>query len=264
MAEMSMKKKMMFGMFAPPLSLFSRVKSQVYLRQCQRLYCFQPIYRTNGELLGIELLTRIFHPKQPTEYLSPERYFVAITISKRLEIVREQLDLLQHWAPVFAKYHLMASVNVDGQVLEAIQTEKGLTQQIAQMPYLRFELVEHAENALNIPLSKIEQSDRLWLDDFGEGIANFCSFTAWKYQYIKIARDLFMLLSQSDAGRQLLKTLVTITNRYSQGVIVEGVETEQEWAMVCDCEAYAAQGYYLSRPQSFDLLQHLPFNFAAR
>lgn len=52
-------------------------------------------------------------------------------------------------------------------------------------------------------------------------------------------------------------------DRYSKGVIVEGVETSQEWAMVQRSDAVAAQGYYLSRPASFDGLQALPMLFAA-
>ncbi len=50
-------------------------------------------------------------------------------------------------------------------------------------------------------------------------------------------------------------------DRYSKGVIVEGVETSQEWAMVQRSDAVAAQGYYLSRPASFDGLQALPMLF---
>ncbi|MCT6706664.1 hypothetical protein N4286_13680 [Staphylococcus aureus] len=48
---------------------------------------------------------------------------------------------------------------------------------------------------------------------------------------------------------------------YSKGVIVEGVETSQEWAMVQQSDAIAAHGYYLSRPTSFDRLQTLPMMF---
>jgi len=37
-------------------------------------------------------------------------------------------------------------------------------------------------------------------------------------------------------------------NRYCQGVIVEGVETVEEWRDVQASPAFAAQGYFLSRP----------------
>jgi len=50
-------------------------------------------------------------------------------------------------------------------------------------------------------------------------------------------------------------------NRYSKGVIIEGVETAAEWAMVCKSDALAAQGYYLARPATFDGLDNLPIHF---
>ncbi len=37
-------------------------------------------------------------------------------------------------------------------------------------------------------------------------------------------------------------------NRYCRGVIVEGVETLEEWRDVQRSPAFAAQGYFLSRP----------------
>ncbi|MDR3431184.1 MAG: cyclic-guanylate-specific phosphodiesterase [Rouxiella aceris] len=253
--------KMMLGLFTPSFSALERVKAQSYWRQCQRIYRFQPIYRTNGQLMGIELLSGIFHPAEPKKFVSPELYFAAVSLNRRLLIVEEQIDLLRKWQPMFEQHNLLVSINVDGQVLELLQTHKNLKKKINQMPYLRFELVETAENALSIPLSQIEHSDRLWLDDFGEGIANFSSFTSWNYEYIKIARDLFILLRQSDEGVRLFYTLVTLMNRYSKGVIIEGVETEQEWAMVRNSDAMAAQGYYLSRPKTFDFLADIPIHF---
>ena len=47
-------------------------------------------------------------------------------------------------------------------------------------------------------------------------------------------------------------------NQHSDGVIVEGVETEQEWRLVQRSGALAAQGYYLSRPACFETLHSVP------
>ena len=43
---------------------------------------------------------------------------------------------------------------------------------------------------------------------------------------------MFTLLKQSEEGVQLLGTLIKMMNQHSDGVIVEGVETEQEWRLV--------------------------------
>lgn len=88
----------------------------------------------------------------------------------------------------------------------------------------------------------------MWLDDFGTGMANFSALSEVRYDYIKVARELFVMLRQSAEGRNLFILLLQLMNRYCRGVIVEGVETLEEWRDVQRSPAFAAQGYFLSRP----------------
>lgn len=72
-------------------------KEPAYWQQCQRSYNFQPIYRVDGSLMAIELLTAVFHPSAPGQRVSPELYFATLEIPQRLHIVAEQLTLLAKW-----------------------------------------------------------------------------------------------------------------------------------------------------------------------
>jgi len=56
------------------------------------------------------------------------------------------------------------------------------------------------------------------------------------------------MLRKTPEGRNLFTLLLQLMNRYCQGVIVEGVETLEEWHDVQASPAFAAQGYFLSRP----------------
>lgn len=169
--------------------------------------------------------------------------------------------MVKQWHAIFVHHSVLVSINIDGQALMAMQDDLQAKVLIDAMPYIRFELLEHVDTSLDTPFARIAEADRLWLDDFGSGLANFTSFISWRYEYIKVARDLFIVLQESDVGNQLFFKLVTLMGSYSKGVIVEGVETSQEWAMVQQSDAVAAQGYYLSRPTSFDRLQTLPMLF---
>lgn len=255
--------KQISGLLTPLFAAWQRAKVFRYWRQCQRLYTFQPIYRTSGTLLAVELLTAVHHPTAPGKALSPEHYFAALGLRQRLAIIQEQLNLLQQWQAMFIRHALMVSINIDGKALQALQRHPAMQRQISTMPFLRFELVEHADHAINGPLQHIQGAERLWLDDFGSGLANFSAVSSWRYQHIKLARELFTLLKQSEEGIQLFFTLVRLMSKHSDGVIVEGVETEQEWQLVKRSGAFAAQGYYLSRPAHFDQLSTLPTLFIA-
>ena len=48
----------------------------------------------------------------------------------------------------------------------------------------------------------------LWLDDFGTGMANFSALSEVRYDYIKVARDLFIMLRQTPEGRNLFTLLL--------------------------------------------------------
>lgn len=97
----------------------------------------------------------------------------------------------------------------------------------------------------------------LWLDDFGTGMANFSALSEVSYDYIKVARDLFVMLRKTPEGRNLFTLLLQLMNRYCRGVIVEGVETLEEWRDVQNSPAFAAQGYFLSRPVPLDTLEEV-------
>ncbi len=73
-----------------------------------------------------------------------------------------------------------------------------------------------------------------------------------------MARELLILLRKSEEGRNLFNMLLALINRYCKGVIVEGVETIDEWIQVQNSPACAAQGYYFARPMPFDQFSALP------
>lgn len=233
-------------------------EQQQYWLACQRSYTFQPIYQVTGRLMAIELLTAVSHPAAPGQAISPERYFAALSITQRLHIIQEQLELLRRWEDFFIGSDRVASVNIDGPTLLAIQHHGALRALIGRLPWVRFELVEHHVLPQEEIVAQMPELGALWLDDFGSGMANFSALTELSYDYIKLARELFVLLRDSDEGRSLFTMLLALIGRYCKGVIVEGVETAEEWEQVRQSPAFAAQGYFFSRPVPFSQLTTLP------
>lgn len=233
-------------------------ETSLFWHQCRRSYNFQPIYQLSGRLMAIELLTAVSHPSAPEKRVSPETYFGVLDVPQRLNVVQEQLTLLTQWGHLFDDGHLVASVNIDGPTLLAIQQHPPIRQLIARLPWMRFELTEHHILPQEEIVAQMPELGPLWLDDFGSGMANFSALTELKYDYIKLSRELFMLLRKSDEGRSLFNMLLALINRYCNGVIVEGVETAEEWQQVRNSPAVAAQGYFFSRPVPFSQLSSLP------
>ncbi|MEB7501920.1 cyclic-guanylate-specific phosphodiesterase [Leclercia pneumoniae] len=240
-----------------PQASIENLQEHRYWLQCERAYTWQPIYRIDGTLMAVEILTIVTHPSTPDQRIAPDRYFAEIPVRKRLDVLEEQLTMLAEKQPFFMQHKILASVNVDGPTLMAVRQDETLKQLIATLPWIRFELVEHIRLPHDSTFAAMCEFAPLWLDDFGTGMANFSALSEVRYDYIKVARDLFIMLRQTPEGRNLFTLLLQLMNRYCQGVIVEGIETLEEWRDVQSSPAAAAQGYFLSRPVPMDTLENV-------
>ncbi|CAI8714533.1 cyclic-guanylate-specific phosphodiesterase [Kosakonia quasisacchari] len=252
-----MKLKQVIQQLNIPEASIESLQERRYWLQCERAYTYQPIYKTNGRLMAVEVLTIVTHPSQPETRIAPDRYFSEVAVRHRVDVVHEQVALLAEQKEFFLSNEVLASVNVDGPTLLAMRQDTELMALVNSLPWIRFELVEHIRLPQDSTFASISEIGPLWLDDFGTGMANFSALSEVRYDYIKVARDLFIMLRKTPEGQNLFTMLLQLMNRYCQGVIVEGVETLEEWRDVQDSPAYAAQGYFLSRPVPLAKLEHV-------
>ncbi|WP_200551264.1 cyclic-guanylate-specific phosphodiesterase [Kosakonia sp. LAM2021] len=252
-----MKLKQVIQQLNIPEASIESLQERRYWLQCERAYTYQPIYKTDGRLMAVEVLTIVTHPSQPETRIAPDRYFSEVAVRQRVDVVHEQVALLAEQKAFFLSNVVLASVNVDGPTLLAMRQDTDLMTLVNSLPWIRFELVEHIRLPQDSTFASISEIGPLWLDDFGTGMANFSALSEVRYDYIKVARDLFIMLRKTPEGQNLFTMLLQLMNRYCQGVIVEGVETLEEWRDVQDSPAYAAQGYFLSRPVPLAKLEHV-------
>ncbi|WP_230353389.1 cyclic-guanylate-specific phosphodiesterase [Lelliottia sp. WAP21] len=238
-----------------PEASIESLQEHRYWLQCERAYTYQPIYRIDGRLMAVEILTVVMHPSNPGQRIAPDRYFAEVSVRQRLDVLEEQLNMLSGFGAFFLQHDILASVNVDGPTLLALRQNPSLLDLVASLPWMRFELVEHVRLPQDSSFATMCEFGPLWLDDFGTGMANFSALSEVQYDYIKVARDLFIMLRQTSEGRNLFTLLLQLMNRYCKGVIVEGVETLEEWRDVQGSPAAAAQGYFLSRPVPMESLE---------
>ncbi|WP_312454820.1 cyclic-guanylate-specific phosphodiesterase [Pseudescherichia sp.] len=243
-----MKLKQVIQRLSIPEASIESLEERRYWLQCERAYTYQPIYRVDGSLMAIEVLTIVTHPDNPSQRIAPDRYFAEVAVRQRLDVMLEQINLLALQNDFFVQNNVLASVNVDGPTLLSMRQNPQMMALIETLPWLRFELVEHIRLPQDSSFASICEIGPLWLDDFGTGMANFSALSEVRYDYIKVARELFIMLRKTPEGRNLFTLLLQLMNRYCQGVIVEGVETLEEWRDVQASPAFAAQGYFLSRP----------------
>ncbi len=91
---------------------------------------------------------------------------------------------------------------------------------------------------------------RISIDDFGTGYASLARLRALPADEIKIDRMLISELVTSTDARHVLDAVLLLARNLSMDVVIEGIETEEQLALLRDMGCKMGQGYLLGRPRS--------------
>jgi EAL domain-containing protein (putative c-di-GMP-specific phosphodiesterase class I) len=89
---------------------------------------------------------------------------------------------------------------------------------------------------------------QLVVDDLGAGYSNLKSIADLEPRVVKLDRDLVAKVDKNPRQRQLVSSIVALCRDLDALVVVEGVETEDEFAVLRDTGADLAQGFLFARP----------------
>ena len=136
---------------------------------------------------------------------------------------------------------LISETNTSGLPLTAIAIE--LTESI---------LLEKNEKAQNF-LKELKQAGmQLALDDFGTGYSNFHYLSELKPEIIKIDRSFTVKAVADEQEYYLLNQFCTMIHNLDMRICIEGVENEQEWAMIRKLYPEFTQGYFWGKPCEYE------------
>ena len=97
----------------------------------------------------------------------------------------------------------------------------------------------------NVMLCK-EHGFRIHLDDLGSGYTSLANLCDYPIDVVKIDRDI-LLKTDTQKGKALLSGIVALAHSLDIPVICEGVETEEQHALVSDSGCDYIQGWYYSK-----------------
>jgi diguanylate cyclase (GGDEF)-like protein/PAS domain S-box-containing protein len=88
---------------------------------------------------------------------------------------------------------------------------------------------------------------RLYLDDFGTGYSSLTRLARLPLAGIKLDRS-FVARATGERDRRIVEAALSIGRAAELTVIAEGVETEEQLALLRSCGCHRVQGYLLGRP----------------
>ena len=92
------------------------------------------------------------------------------------------------------------------------------------------------------------------IDDFGTGYSSLSYLAQLPVQTIKIDQAFVAQLSESDANNRVIEAIVALGKAMKLEVVAEGVETDQQYAIVRRLGCDLVQGYFIARPMPADQL----------
>ena len=216
---------------------------------------FQPqIDPVDGRIVGVEALARW------AEVSSPEALFkraIAAGLAERLSrtIQRKALRLVGGWGGVLG--HLGLSLNVLPQDLDRAGFEAWLLDEIGRAGLdPRRITVEIIESALLLDRPAVArrlaalraEGVRVAVDDFGTGYANLLYLTSLPLDAIKIDRAMVADLIGRERDRIVVKAMIAMARELGLDVVVEGVESLAQLALIAEWGANLYQGFLGAGP----------------
>ena len=92
------------------------------------------------------------------------------------------------------------------------------------------------------------------IDDFGTGYSSLSYLAQLPVQTIKIDQAFVAQLSDSNANNRVIEAIVALGKAMKLEVVAEGVETDQQYAIVRRLGCDLAQGYFIAKPMPADQL----------
>jgi EAL domain-containing protein (putative c-di-GMP-specific phosphodiesterase class I) len=209
---------------------------------------FQPIIDVaQRTVVGYEALARFEgKPRRGPDVWFSEAHDVQMGL--RLEMMALQ-KALAGLADIKADSYL--ALNVSPQMILSGALDELLT----GLPLARLvlEVTEHSSildyGVLSQALAGLRKAGlRLAVDDAGSGYASFRHILKLKPDVIKLDQSLIRNIDNDPGSRALASALITFAQETGSGVVAEGVETEDELAMLLSLGVSTAQGYLLGRP----------------
>lgn len=129
---------------------------------------------------------------------------------------------------------ILAKTNLPSTRLEVEITESVLARDLASMSS---ELQALAKQGISVAL-----------DDFGTGFSSLSLLHKLPLDKIKLDRSFVSRLDEDPTAIALIASIVQMAQILRKQVVIEGVETASQLALVSSAQARLIQGYYFSRP----------------
>ena len=220
------------------------------------------------QVTSVEALLRWLHPQEgmilPGRFI-PQAEETGLIIPIGEWVLRTACQQIKEWQ---AKGHpsIRIAVNVSASQFKRqnfAETVIGILEETGISPvFLELELTESAimqniDSSVEILNSLKAMGIQISIDDFGTGYSSLSYLRRFPIDYIKIDRSFIVNFTSNSDDRAIVTAIIAMARSLGLKIIAEGVETEEQLAILSELGCHEMQGYLYSKPLPPSLL----FNF---
>ena len=226
---------------------------------------YQPIVdlRT-ASLVGFESLIRWNHPQlgliYPGSFISiAEETGLIIPITHL--IAGQACEDLCHWQKQLKdQLKLTMNINISSKHflsptllddIKEILDRTGMPPEQLKLEITETALMEDADETIRLVHRLKDFGLKLVIDDFGTGYSSLSYLQRLPIDTLKVDRSFVSRIqTEPDGNRNIVEAIISLAHRLDMLVVAEGVETEEQFAILVEMNCQFGQGYLFSRPLS--------------
>ncbi|WP_249977283.1 putative bifunctional diguanylate cyclase/phosphodiesterase [Vreelandella olivaria] len=227
---------------------------------------YQPqINGPTGRVAGVEALIRWNHPTRgnipPAQFISlaedtgqiiPISEWVLATACRDAVALnataKDPITMAVNISPMqFQRPGFLASIQ---QVLE----ESGLVPELLELELTEGVLMDSAEHTIQVLLDLRNLGVHIALDDFGTGFSSLSYLKRLPINKLKVDRSFVRDVVSDTHDAAIVDGVVTMAGKLGLEVLIEGVETAEQFTFLKALHCVNFQGYYFAHPMPFSAL----------
>ncbi|MFB2553213.1 PAS domain S-box protein [Ensifer soli] len=148
----------------------------------------------------------------------------------------------------------------DGNLVEKVRDcldETGLSPHLLELEITEGVLLEDADHAVSVLNALKALGIKLAMDDFGTGYSSLSYLRNFPFDVLKIDRSFIMDLDTTKTARPIVQAILALGRSLGIEVTAEGVETNEQLAVLTADKCNEIQGYLMSRPLTAETMAEL-------
>ena len=227
---------------------------------------FELFYQPELELathriVGVEALIRWRHPEKGL--ISPGQ-FISIAEESGLIVpigswgLRQACRQIREWNLLDASLtNLRVSVNLSARQfaqehicdqIKDLLDASGISAQQLGIELTETSLISNMSTAVRVLSSLRQLGVTLLMDDFGTGYSSLNYLQSFPFDMLKIDRSFVSRMEAGNSALQIVHTIIELARVLGMEVVAEGIETMEQYKLLCKLGCRYGQGYLFARP----------------